>query len=167
MNNAIIRHYEGINDDNLKIIGYQPKMDCSGIWTSGIGHAIIYKGEFLKGIKNKALAYSIGTLKTDADVEVELEHDLKSCYLQIARKVTIQLNPNQREALASFLFNCGSSSTLISMINSKSEKLFDWWCTHYITSDGIVRDGLIYRRRSEALQFTQGIIKFFSKQNPK
>ena len=162
--NAIIRHYESVNDDDLKLIGYQPKMDCGGIWTSGIGHAIIYKGQFLKGIANKALAYSLGTLKTDAEVEAELESDLKPVYLLIARKITVQLNDNQREALASFCFNCGSSSTLFNLINAKSPLIFDWWCSHYLTSDGIKRDGLVFRRHSEALQFTQGIIKFYSKQ---
>lgn len=166
MNNSIIRHYESVNDDDLSLIGYQPKMDCSGIWTSGIGHAILYRGKFLKGAQNKALAYSIGTLKNDSEVEAALEEDIKPIRLLIARKINIDLDENQMEALISFCFNCGGSSTLFRLINSKSSLLYDWWCGHYITSDGIIRNGLIYRRHSEALQFTQGVIKFFSKQNP-
>lgn len=162
MKNSIIRHYEQINDDNLKLIGYQPKMDCSGIWTSGIGHAIIYKGEFLKGAKNRDLAYKLGTLQDIVEVENLLEQDIKPFNLLIARKITRPLNENEHEALLSFLFNCGSSSTLFRLINSYSKDLYDWWCTHYITSDGIKRNGLIYRRHSEALQFRDGIIKFFN-----
>jgi len=163
MNNAIVRHYEQVNDNDLKLIGYQPKMDCSGIWTSGIGHAIIYQGKFLKGIANKALAYKIGTIKTEADVEIELVSDMKPVDLLIARKITIPLSANEKEALASFCFNCGSSSTLFNLINSNSKDLYNWWCTHYITADGIKENGLIYRRHSEAVQFTTGAITFYSK----
>lgn len=56
----------------------------------------------------------------------------------------------------------GGSSTLYKLINTKSPKLYEWWTNHYITVDGILLKGLVYRRQTEALLFSTGNLKFFN-----
>ena len=159
----LISHYESLHDGDLKTIGLQPKMDPVGIWTEGWGHAIVDKnGKFVKGIANKKLAYSLSKLKTVKDADAALIEDLRPIFLLISRKIKIKLNDNQLAALASFCYNCGSSSTLFNLINEKSKNLYGWWTTHYITGQGRKLKGLEYRRKTEALLFTKGTLTFFN-----
>jgi len=145
------------------MIGLQPKMDPVGIWTEGWGHAIVDKnGNFVKGIANKKLAYSLAKVKTVEEANELLLQDLKPIFLLITRKIKIKLNDNQLAALASFCYNCGSSSTLFNLINKKSKNLYEWWTTHYITAQGRELKGLIYRRKTEALLFTKETLTFFN-----
>lgn len=163
MKYEIIKHYESLHDGDLKQVGLQPKMDCVGIWTEGWGHAMRDdRGNFIKGIKDKALAYSRHKINTIEEADKQLELDTASVKLIIARKIKVPLTENQMEALISFVYNPGGSATLYYLINTNSSNISDWWQNHYITADGIIQNGLIYRRESEALQFKTGIVKFFN-----
>lgn len=159
----LISRYESLHDGDLKQIGLQPKMDPIGIWTEGWGHAIVdSKGDFVKGIANKKLAYDLSIIHTLEDANKYLELDTKPILLIIKRKIKIDLNDNQIAALVSFIYNTGGSDTLFRMINTKDKGLYDWWTKHYITAAGIPMKGLVYRRKSEALLFTTGELKFFN-----
>ena len=165
INLELIKHYESLHDGDLTKVGLQPKIDPVGIWTEGWGHAIRdKKGNFVKGIKNKALAEKFSQVKTIPQADILLEQDLNWVKEIIARKITVPLSDNKATALASFIYNTGGSSTLYNLINLKrpNDVIFEWWTTHYITGDGKPLKGLIYRRRTEATLFTQDKLIFFN-----
>lgn len=165
MNLDIIKRYESLHDGDLSMIGLQPKLDPIGIWTEGWGHAMRdSNGNFIKGLKNKELAYKLSKIKTIEDADRVLEEDTKSFLLLIERKVTVPLKDNQKEALLSFCFNTGGSATLFTMINNKAKPadIFNWWTSHYISASGKTLKGLIFRRRTEALLFKDGIYQYFN-----
>lgn len=159
------KHYEGLHDGDLTQIGLQPKMDPAGIWTEGYGKAMIGPdGKFIKGSVNKKMAYALATIKTEAEAEADLLKRTQPLLLIIHRKITIPLNDAQIDALESFIDNTGGSSTLYSLINSKSPKLYEWWTTHYITGQGNPKPlpGLVARRKTEATLFTTGKLQYFN-----
>lgn len=159
----LISHYESLHDGDLHTVGLQPKMDPVGIWTEGWGHAIRDEhGKFVKGEANKVLAYKLSKVKTEEDADAMLVKDLSPVMLTIERKIKIDLTENQIAALASFIYNTGGSDTLFKLINMKSKDLYKWWTLHYISSGGKTLKGLVYRRKSEALLFTTGELKFFN-----
>lgn len=161
--NRIITHYEGLHDGDLSQIGLQPKQDPVGIWTEGWGHAMLDEhGEFIRGKENKKLAYSLSKIHTIEDADKTLISDLNPVDLLIARKIKVSLNLAQKEAVQSIYYNCGYSDTITKLINENSPELYDWWTSHYITGNGVKLDGLIYRRKTEALLFTTGELKFFN-----
>ncbi len=161
--NEIIKHYESLHDGDLTKIGLQPKMDPVGIWTEGWGHVIIdSKGNFIKGSANKQLAYSLSTIHTVEDADNYLIIDLMPVNLLIARKIIVPLCDFQKKAVESMFYNCGYSDTLTKLINTKSPDLFNWWTSHYITGQGVKLDGLVFRRKTEALLFTTGKLQFFN-----
>lgn len=67
--------------------------------------------------------------------------------------IKITLTQNQFDALVCFCWNCGSSNTLFSKVNTKASDLRTWWETHYITGGGKTLNGLIARRKKEANLF--------------
>jgi len=159
----LIQHYESLHDGDLSVIGLQPKMDPVGIWTEGWGHAMTDgKGNFIKGSVNKKMAYALSKVKNPEQATALMLTDLQPIFAIIHHKITVALNDDQLGALASFIYNTGGSSTLYNLINTKSGQLFDWWCKHYITGQGIPLQGLVYRRHSEALLFTDSTLKFFN-----
>jgi len=164
MANDILKHYEGLHDGDLHQIGLQPKMDPVGIWTEGWGRAMLYKGKFLKGSANEAIANKLATIKTIEQADAALVSDLNPIWAIIARKITILLTQLQKETLASHIYNTGGSSTLYNLINSRSPELANWWMAHYITGQGNPKPqpGLVYRRKTEALYFTTGVLKFYN-----
>ena len=159
----LITHYESLHDGDLKQIGLQPKMDPIGIWTEGWGHAILNSsGQFVKGLKQKELAYKLAKVSTVEEADAQLASDLNPILAISKRKIKVPLDDNQTAALASFIYNTGGSATLFSLINSKSSEIYNWWTTHYITAGGKKLRGLVYRRKSEALLFSTGELKFFN-----
>lgn len=150
----IIKHFESLHDGDLHQIGLQPKMCPSGIWTEGYGRAMRDEnGKFIKGIANKAKAYANISIHTIAEAEKSLFEDARVFENIVARKITRELKPNQFDALVSFTYNTGGSTTLFAMVNSNNPLLKGWWTSHYITGDGKVLKGLIERRKSEAKLF--------------
>jgi lysozyme len=151
-----IKYYEGLHDGDLSVIGLQPKMCPAGIWTEGYGHAMRdKKGNFIKGIANKKLAYSRTSIHTEAEAEKVLIEDLKIFELVVARRIKVDINQNQFDALVSHTYNTGGSNTLFQLINNKSNKMIitNWFVTKYISADGKVLPGLVARRKSEAILY--------------
>lgn len=150
---ALIKKWESLHDGNLKMIGLQPKMDPIGIWTEGYGRAMRdNKGNFLKGSKNKELAYKLATIDTEEDAEKALIDDLSSRERIVMQKIKVPLTQNQFDALVSHTYNTGGSGTLFSLINKKASKneIYTWFTTKYITANGVKLKGLVNRRKEEA-----------------
>jgi len=147
----LIETFEGLHDGDLTIIGLQPKMCPAGIWTQGYGHAIVYKGQFLKGKENRDLAFKLYTLKNEDEAKALLIEDLLKYENKINREIKIKLNQNQFDALVSHTFNTGGSNTLFKLINEKADIniIKNWWTTKYISAGGKQLKGLILRRETE------------------
>lgn len=156
----LIKEFESLHDGDLKQIGLQPKMCPSLIWTEGYGRAMRDdKGNFIKGIENKALAYSRITIHSEQQAIEALKEDLKSREFLIMQRIKVPLNQNQFDALVSFVYNTGGSDTVFRMVNKKTDqKTFtDWFTTHYITGGGKKLPGLIRRRKAECDLFFKDI----------
>ena len=158
-------HYESLNDNDIEIIGCQPKMYPSGIWTAGYGHAIVVNGQFLRGKENEAIAYRY-TISSDSEARDLLAKDNAKFEAQI-NSLNLNLQQFQFDALVSFIYNVGFgnllSSTLLKFIKTDmpSERI----TTAYLMwnkSGGVILPGLTFRRQTEALLFTTGELKFFN-----
>lgn len=152
----IIKHFEGLHDGDLKIIGLQPKMCPAGIWTEGYGRAMRdSKGKFIRDIENKKLAYSRITIKTEAQAEKALKQDLAIREQIVMQKIKVDINENQFSALVSYVYNTGGSSTLYNLINNVAleKDIRNWIENKYITAGGIIYKGLILRRKAESNLF--------------
>ncbi len=148
----LIKHFEGLHDGDLKTIGLQPKMCPAGIWTEGYGRAMRdSKGNFIKGIANKKLAYSRITIKTEEQAVLALEQDLQVFENIVMRKSKVKLKQNQFDSLVSHTYNTGGSDTLFKLINNNSDPTYikNWFLSKYITADGVKLNGLIERRKAE------------------
>jgi len=158
-------HYESLNDNDLSLIGLQPKMDPAGIWTSGYGHAIKINGEFLKGAENKAIAYQY-TIASEADARDLLAQDNKGFEAQI-NSLKLPIQQHQFDALVSFIYNVGFanllSSTLLRYIKTDmpGERITEAFLM-WNKGGGRILDGLTYRRQTEALLYTTGDLQFFN-----
>lgn len=147
----LIKHFEGLHDGDLHVIGLQPKMCPAGIWTEGYGRAMRDdKGKFIKGAENKKLAYSRITIKTEAQAEKALQEDLPSYERLVIINSKRSLSQNEFDALVSHRYNTGGSKTLAEMVNSENILLKPWWISHYIMGGGKVLKGLVERRKAEA-----------------
>ena len=71
--------------------------------------------------------------------------------------IKVPLNQNQFDALVSFCWNCGSSKTLFKMVNEKFSEMniVGFWTSHYIMGGGKVLNGLVRRRKAEAVLFVK------------
>ena len=95
---SLVRQFEGLRTTAYK---------CSaGVWTIGYGHTQQVKA-------GKVIT------KTQADAFLQL--DISKADAAIQRLVKVPINQNERDALASFIFNLGAgafeSSTLLKKIN--------------------------------------------------
>ena len=148
----LIKRFESLHDGDLSQIGLQPKLCPAGIWTSGWGNAITYKGKFLRGAENKDLAYAIGTVKDIKEADWQLAKNLQKFEKIVLGKLKVKLNQNQFDALVSHTYNTGGSNTLFKLINENAgrEKIYNWFTTKYITGNGVKLNGLVRRRKAEA-----------------
>lgn len=149
----IIKHFESLHDGDLKQLGLQPKMCPAGIWTEGYGRAMRdSKGNFLKSIANKQIAFSRATIHNEKEAEEALKQDLKTFELIVSRNIKVPLNENQFSALVSYVYNTGGSNTLYKLINTNAsdKDIRNWIENKYISAGGVVLKGLILRRKAEA-----------------
>ena len=152
----LIKHFEGLHDGDMKQLGLQPKMDPIGIWTEGYGRAMRDdKGNFIKGIANKKLAYSRQTIKTEIEATKALSNDIRVYENIVMRKVKVELKQQEFDALVSHTYNTGGSNTLFSLINKKAseQEIHKWFVTKYISAGGIQLKGLMERRKAEAKMY--------------
>ena len=164
----LIAHFEQYHDGDSTKIGLQPKMCPAGVWTVGLGHALINKntGKWLKGhgdypLVRKQYPELMDLTKKQADAI--LQTDLVEYENKVNRGLKVTVQQHQFDALVSFCYNCGWSDTLFRLINQRSPMatITDWWQTHYISANGVKMKGLIRRRKSEAYLFETGKINYF------
>jgi len=149
----LIKEFESLHDGDLKQIGLQPKMCPAGIWTEGYGRAMRdINGNFIKGTIKKELAYSRITIHNAVEAEKALLQDLIAFERIVSIKIKKELNQNQFDALVSYVYNTGGSSTLYTLINNNASKevIMNWFTTKYISANGIKLPGLVRRRKAEA-----------------
>lgn len=131
---ALIKHYEG-----CKLESYQ----CSaGVWTIGFGST-----------KNVKEGMSIDAEKA----EQLLVKDLAIFEKEVANLVSVPLEQNQYDAIVSWTFNLGSSnlkaSTMLKVLNNGVYEAVPEQLKRWNKVKGVVNDGLVKRRKSEALLF--------------
>ena len=154
----LIKHFESLNDGDLKQIGLQPKKDCSGYFTVGWGHCLIKDdGSYCKTIEDVKKYFPEYLTIDELFAEKLLEQDL----IKFERNIDLlklHLNQNQFDALVSFSFNVGFGnlleSTLLKKIRNQVntptiEACFAMWNK----SAGKILKGLILRRAAEAKLF--------------
>ncbi len=134
----LVKHFEGL---------YLTAYRCpAGVPTIGYGHTA---------------GVAMGETITAAQAEAFLSADLTAAAAQVDRLVTVALNPDQRGALASFVFNLGAgslaSSTLLKLLNAGdyagAAGQFGRWV--YATVNGVKTQlpGLVARRAAELALF--------------
>jgi lysozyme len=167
----LIQHYESLHDGDLTEIGLQAKMDPIGIWTVGWGHALIYKGKFLKGLQNKEIAYAAYPNMGIDEANKLFLKDAKIREDQV-NNLGIELSQNEFDALVSFVFNCGigtlRNSILLPRIIARKNKeavsddmIHDAFLRHNRGSGKILL-GLTYRRKTESELFINNKLTFFN-----
>lgn len=164
----LIKSFESLHDGDLKQVGLQPKLDPIGIWTEGYGRAMIdpRTKQFLKGSKNEAYANSIRTIENEAEAVTALSEDLVR-YGNIAKKELTEaywnkLNDNQKGALVSFVYNCGTGKPPYRIFGNiqkylsgsmTKDALVKYWESSVIKGGGKILNGLVRRRKAEAHLF--------------
>ncbi|WP_143141738.1 lysozyme, partial [Enterococcus caccae] len=133
----LIKGFEG-----LRLTAYQ---DSSGIWTIGYGH--------IKGVKS-------GMTITEAQADAFLAEDMPTHAAGISKYVSVQLNQNQFDALASFHFNLGPEilrgSALLSCLNNRQwEAATNQMKLYTHDNTGQILQGLVNRRAAEASLFLE------------
>jgi lysozyme len=158
----LIKAFEGIPDGDPTTVNIDAYLDPVGIWTIGWGHAILYKGEFLRGAQNRAIARSLypGGI-TRAQAEALLRADLIDTSAAVLRLVAVPLSDGAFGALVSFAFNVGTGalgkSTLLRLLNAGDRagaaQQFLAWNKGRI--NGVLQPlpGLTRRRRAERAMF--------------
>lgn len=164
----LIKHYESLHDGDLSVIGLQPKECPAGVWTVGYGHALTNEhGAWLRGKAGyvKALKlYPQYANMTEEQADILLAKDLVNFEDTVNDRLKANVAQDQFDALVSHTFNTGGSNTLFRLVNEKAEesKILKWFTEHYITSDGVFMQGLLFRRMTEALLFSTGELKYFN-----
>jgi len=116
--------------------------------TGGKPYTIGYGNTFYEG--------GVKVKMTDAPISKERGLELLKMILPafekiVDRKITIELNQNQFDAILSYVYNTGGSDTLYKLINQNSsiDMIKTWWTTKYITGGGRILQGLVKRRNEE------------------
>lgn len=164
---SLIKYFEGLHDGNLHKIGLQPKMCPAGVWTVGYGYALVNKlnGKWLKGKDDYPLIakqYPQFMDMTEQQAEELLKESLKAYENKVKDKLKISVTQHEFDSLVSHTYNTGGSDTLFQLINSKApkEKILLWIETKYTTAGGVVKRGLVKRRKMEATLYDTGVVKF-------
>jgi lysozyme len=161
---SLIKHFESLHDGDLTKIGLQPKLCPAGIVTYGWGHTVVSEGKQVKDIDIANKLFPELSTITEEEADALLVKDLAKEEAKIRRSITVPLTQNQYDALVSYFYNIGYSESMVQLVNSKASttKITDWFTSHYIKVNGVYMPGLFYRRKSEALLYTTGELKFFN-----
>lgn len=154
----LIKRFEGIPDGNPKTVNINPYLDPIGIWTIGWGHAIRWKGSFLRGKENEAVAESLypGGITLDQATQL-LKADSINTGRDVLSVVTVDLNDNEFGALVSFTFNLGignlSKSNLLKLLNANNRTGAADQFGKWVMAGGTKMSGLVRRREAERKMF--------------
>jgi lysozyme len=95
---------------------------------------------------------------SEAQATAFLSHDVNKFAAQVARLVTVDINPNQFGALVSFSYNLGSQalagSTLLRFLNAGKFADAAGEFKRWNRAGGVVMPGLVRRREAERALFT-------------
>ena len=130
----LIKRYEG-----LKL---KPYLCSAGVPTIGYGSTFYPGGK-------KVSMHDSEISKQDA--EWLLAKTVDKFERHVDKRLTIEVNQNQFDALVSHTFNTGGSDTLFRLINQQADisLIEDWWTTRYVTAKGVKLNGLVRRRIEE------------------
>ena len=131
---ALIKKFEG-----LELTAYQC---AAGVWTIGYGHT--------KDVQE-------GDEWSEAHADHMLEVELEEFEEYINDNVTVALSQNQFDALVSWVYNLGpanlKASTMLKVLNSGDYEGVPAQIQRWNKAGGKVLEGLIRRRKAEALLF--------------
>jgi lysozyme len=132
----LLKFYEG-----CKLVAYQ---DSVGVWTIGYGHTKnVYEGMTI----------------TQEQAEQMLLDELKEYESYIDKLVTVPLNQNQFDALVVWVYNLGPTnfkkSTLLKELNNGNYQAVPIEIKRWNKAGGKVLEGLIKRRKAEAILFSE------------
>ena len=131
---TLIKHYEG-----CKLESYQC---AAGVWTIGYGST--------KDVKE-------GMKITQEDAEKLLKKDVEVYEDAVNDAVTVPIKQNEFDALVSWTFNLGGSnlksSTMLKVLNEGKYQDVPEQIKRWNKVKGVVNEGLVKRRKSEALLF--------------
>jgi len=164
----LIKHFESLHDGDLTIIGLQPKMCPSGIWTEGYGNAIIdpATGKFLTGSENKGRASLLSDIYDETGASTQLKKNLikySAQTVKVCDSLNMKFSDEKFSALVSFAYNLGTGALRNMLTSYKNgmpiEKAFMMY--RFASVDGVKTElpGLVRRRKSEAWLFTTGTVK--------
>lgn len=140
---TLIREFEGLQLEAYK--------DTGGVWTIGFGTI-----KYPNGISVKK-----GDVCTTQQAEQWLKNDCKWVDTCLDKNIKVNLNQNQFDALASFVYNIGETafvkSTMLALLNENSLTLaasqFDRW----VYDNGKKIQGLVNRRSKEKALFEKAL----------
>ena len=133
----LIKQFEG-----CRLKAYQDSVD---VWTIGYGHTEgVYEGMEI----------------SQHQADIMLGSDLVKYANYINEYVTVSLNPNQFDALTSWVYNLGpgnlKSSTMLKVLNEGSYDDVPFQIKRWNKAGGKVLKGLVRRREAEAELFATG-----------
>ena len=133
----LIKKFEG-----CRLKAYQDSVD---VWTIGYGHTEgVYEGMEI----------------SQHQADIMLSSDLVKYANYINEYVTVSLNPNQFDALTSWVYNLGpgnlKSSTMLKVLNEGSYDDVPFQIKRWNKAGGKVLKGLVRRREAEAELFATG-----------
>jgi lysozyme len=129
-------------DPQHKPIGGRPII---GFATIGYGHLIGSEEDFSKGI----------TLDGIRELFVR---DTASRVKKLNKNLKVRVSQRQFDALLDLAFNAGNAITPpIRQLNAGKAVIEKDFTSHYITSKGVKMAGLVKRRKSEWILFSQGV----------
>lgn len=134
----LVKHFEG-----CKLSAYK----CpAGVWTIGYGHTA--------GVKQ-------GDTCTQTQADLWLKNELNAQERTINEFVTVKITQNQRDALASFIYNVGpgafKNSTLARKLNNSDYTGAAAEFAKWTKAGGRTLPGLISRRAAERALFESKI----------
>ncbi len=139
---SIIREFEGFRSSAYK--------DTGGVWTIGYGTIRYPNGDKVKQ----------GDTCTTSQAESWLKNDCKWVDDCLDSSIKVDVNQNQFDALASFVYNIGESafksSTLLVKLNSGDYTVAASQLDRWVNDNGKKIKGLVNRRAKEKSLFLKG-----------
>lgn len=141
---TLIKHYEGCPQSNGMAVSYRCAANKA---TIGFGSLKLIDGSPVKDNMSITLQ----------EAEELLAHELKEYEGYINNMVSVPLKQNEFDALVSWVFNLGpsnlKSSTMLKVLNEGKYYEVPEQIKRWNKVNGKVNEGLVKRRKSEALLF--------------